>query len=238
MSPEKTRRAIPHLGRLEFIIVAAFLLCLLFFSIAYGRADENGLLQLDQSLLESIHGSAPQGLEPLMSAITFLGSPAFLGGLVLVSLALLVWRKRWRSARLVFAVGLLTPMSIEGLKIVFHRTRPELWPRLPDASYSYPSGHALGSLVVYGVLAYLACQAYPRWRNAFLAGCAVLVALIGFSRLYLGLHWPTDVLGSWVSGSLLLFGLVYWHKQPTSSGVERNFRRSLRDDKQVKSKEG
>ena len=80
-----------------------------------------------------------------MKALTFVGSTVFLGGLIILTLLALIWRRNWRSTRLVFFAGLFTPIVIEVLKMVFHRARPELWNRPPDTSYSFPSGHALGS---------------------------------------------------------------------------------------------
>jgi len=167
----------------------------------------------DVQVLQTIHKSVPSGFEPMMDAITTLGSVRVLGGWVVIALLILIRQRRWKSALLVFAAGLLTPLLIEGLKLAFHRTRPELWPRFPDASYSFPSGHALGSVVVYGVLIYLIGRTWPRWRPVLWRLYLILVVMIGFSRLYLGLHWPTDVIGSWVAGAVLLFSLIYWHEE-------------------------
>ena len=168
---------------------------------------------LDQSWLEAIHRATPASWEPWMQAITTLGSLEVLGALVVLVVAVLAWLRQWQPAITLAVSGLLTLLLRQALKELFHRPRPELWATLSESTYSFPSGHALGSVIIYGMLIYLLSQRRPRWR-VFLWGLyGVLVIAIGFSRLYLGLHWPTDVLGGWAFGALALFGLIFWHER-------------------------
>ena len=84
-------------------------------------------------------------------------------------------------------------------KLIFHRVRPHLWPSLtPEADYSFPSGHALISLAVMVSLLLLAWP--TRWRGPTLLAGGFFVLLVGLSRLYLGVHYPTDVLAGWAAG--------------------------------------
>ena len=104
----------------------------------------------------------------------------------------------------------------EGLKRVFDRPRPDLWPRLlvfpPVAdpnSLSFPSGHALASAALYPLLAYLLTRhASATARRVALAVGAAISLWIGFGRLYLGAHWPSDVLAGWTIGAVLAFVAV------------------------------
>lgn len=80
-------------------------------------------------------------------------------------------------------------------------------------SHSFPSGHALITLVVYGMIAYFLAEHYPKQRRRIYSFCLALLFLIGFSRVYLGLHWPTDVIGGWAIGAVLLAALVWWYKK-------------------------
>lgn len=214
------------LGLRELIISLATLLSLGFFTLvarAFARHrslcfDPNVLPEIDRTrcfdsrVLEGIHHAAPSGWESLMQAVTALGSLEFLAALLLITLLLLIWRRRWKELGLTIAVGVLTPVAIELLKRAFQRPRPALWAPPLEDFYSFPSGHALASLVIYGILLYLIGRAGPRWRPALWGIYLVLIIAIGFSRLYLGAHWPTDVLGGWAAGALLLFGLIYWHE--------------------------
>jgi membrane-associated phospholipid phosphatase len=81
--------------------------------------------------------------------------------------------------------------------------RPDLW-RSPikETSFSYPSGHALGSTILYGFLAYLLATRYPRFAWFIYVLAVLLIAVIGLSRLYLGVHWPTDIIGGYCIGFL------------------------------------
>ncbi len=92
-----------------------------------------------------------------------------------------------------------------GLKPLFARSRPDLWPTLiTETSYSFPSGHALGSTVLYGMIAYLLGRHFPQYQRWFYGAAIVLVTLISFSRLYLGVHWPSDVIAGIGIGFLWL----------------------------------
>jgi membrane-associated phospholipid phosphatase len=143
--------------------------------------------------------------EIMVNASRFGSTPS----LIVIALAAavwLAWRGRRADALLVFlgsAGGLLlAPL----LKLLFVRPRPELTDHLVLVdSWSFPSGHSLNSMAVLGLLTVLAIRERPgRLRRTLLAAVgAFLVFVIGFSRVYLGVHWPSDVLAGW------LFGLAW-----------------------------
>ncbi len=98
----------------------------------------------------------------------------------------------------------------QGLKLLFQRPRPELWPPLiTEHTYSFPSGHALQGTVLYGASSYLLANRFPRWANWLYGGAILLVGAIGLSRLYLGVHWPLDVLAGWTVGFLWLITCIF-----------------------------
>jgi undecaprenyl-diphosphatase len=95
------------------------------------------------------------------------------------------------------------------LKAVFHRPRPEFaFEFVNPASWSFPSGHALESLVAYGLLAHLVSTRYPAHRIAIDVAAAVLIVLIGFSRLYLGVHYLSDVVAGYAAGFVWLTACI------------------------------
>jgi undecaprenyl-diphosphatase len=110
------------------------------------------------------------------------------------------------------------------VKIEVARARPPLENMLIPlpAGYSFPSGHALAGVELYGVLAFLlVCELCVAWQKALVIVLAVALAvLIGVSRVYLGVHWPSDVLASWLIGgawlSLLCGGYVTWERYGAS----------------------
>src|SRR5262249_29981901 len=97
------------------------------------------------------------------------------------------------------------------LKAIFARARPHFAePFVVESSWSFPSGHAMGSLIGYGLLAYLLAQVVrPLWARVAVVGTAtLLVAAIGFSRLYLGAHYFSDVVGGYAAGAAWLCACI------------------------------
>ncbi|WP_212661555.1 MULTISPECIES: phosphatase PAP2 family protein [Acaryochloris] len=142
-----------------------------------------------------------------MLAITRLEDPSIVVSLVVISFILFEWRC-YRQEAYILAVNCFGGAVLAtGLKLVFNKTRPQLWPQLiTETTFSYPSGHALGSIVFYGFLAYLLASLHSRRRRTVtIYGLAsLLISAIGFSRLYLGVHWPTDITGGYGIGFLWL----------------------------------
>ena len=158
----------------------------------------------DQNILLWIHQFSNPTLDTAMLIITYLGNPSIVVPSVAISFALL-WRWR-RSTAYIFGINCLGGAVLSlGLKLVFSKTRPQLWEQLiHENTFSYPSGHALGSMVLYGFLAYLLALRYPKQSTTLYGTASLLISMIGFSRLYLGVHWPTDVLGGYGIGFLWL----------------------------------
>src|SRR5690606_20385315 len=106
------------------------------------------------------------------------------------------WRRRFRES--IFAAAALGGSALLNIatKQFFARARPALWESIaPETSYSFPSGHAMGSMTLAVVLVLLAWP--TRWRWAALAAMAFFVAMVGLSRMYLGVHYPSDILAGW-----------------------------------------
>lgn len=130
--------------------------------------------------------------------------------IVVVAVAgFLLVQRLWLTAAAVVAASLIGGWAVDLVKGLVLRARPELVPHLVDASgYSFPSGHATSSAVVYLTLAALAGQVTrDRAARRYLLVVAVLLAgAIGCSRVYLGVHWPSDVIAGWSFGTLWAIG--------------------------------
>jgi membrane-associated phospholipid phosphatase len=161
--------------------------------------------RFDSSLLLWLHGWASPWLDQLMLGLTRLGDPEVVLPVVLGSLGLFLWRRR-RAEALMLLVSCGGALVLnQGMKLLFARARPVLWPRLiQETSYGFPSGHALGSLVLYGYLAVVLAHHYPRQARWIHPLAIVLILLIGLSRLYLGVHYPTDIAAGYAVGGLWL----------------------------------
>jgi undecaprenyl-diphosphatase len=166
--------------------------------------------------------SEPRGplwLEELARDFTALGGTAVLTFLILVALGFLLLQGKPRvTGVLIVALGggmLLSP----ALKFGFDRPRPDLVPHEVFVySASFPSGHALHAAVVYLTLGALLArvQSHRRLKGYVLTVSVVLMILVGCTRVYLGVHWPTDVLAGWAAGAAwaILFWLItFWLQQ-------------------------
>ncbi len=144
-----------------------------------------------------------------MLTLTRLGDPEFVVVLVTISFSLLLWFKRLWAAQILFLTCLGGLILNQGLKLVFAKPRPQLWtPLIVEHSYSFPSGHALGSAVLYGFLAVLLVREYPRYQLGIYSMTILLVGAIGLSRLFLGVHYPTDIIAGYAVGLLWLITCV------------------------------
>lgn len=149
------------------------------------------------------HPIGPEWLPETARDVTALGSTVVLALATAGVVAFLGLDQRWRAMGFVAASVLGGWLLSAGLKAMFDRPRPELVPHLMRAYFSsYPSGHSMMSAVVYltlgGLLSRLSTK--RRLRFFFLSLAGFLAAIVGISRVYLGVHYPTDVLAGWTAG--------------------------------------
>ncbi|MFB3825959.1 MAG: phosphatase PAP2 family protein [Bryobacteraceae bacterium] len=172
------------------------LLTLLFFGWLAEEALAGRTAAFDMLVRGDVHRLASPALTRVMRALTLLGSAPFLIALALFLIAR--WRRQGRKRLIiVFLVTMLGAIALDAaLKLVFHRPRPvPFFGLTAPASSSFPSGHALMSCCFYGVLA--GVMARGRWWPW--AAAALLVAGIGLSRIYLGVHYPSDVIAGYAA---------------------------------------
>ena len=194
------------------LLIATGCSCL-FVALAVGVLTGGPLVRFDRSMADALHAYA-SGASGLTGSLRVFGVLGSLEALALVSLlvavALLV--QRCWSALAAWLVAVLGGEALNLLlKDLFARPRPRFErPLVVEASYSFPSGQAMESLVVYGMLAYFAALTLrDRGKCAVsVGGAAVLVVLIGFSRVYLGAHYLSDVVGGFVAGGAWLGAII------------------------------
>lgn len=187
--------------------IAAFSLWI-FFQIAEKVLAEE-TTKFDTEILQSIYSIHSPALNKIMTGITFLGNPSTLIYLsCFVGVILLVQRKFVSAFTLVIVASGAIGLNV-WLKTLFARVRPTLWERIVEVnSFSFPSGHAMISLVIYGFIGYLLIVNFRALSGLFLFLTASLILAIGFSRLYLGVHWPTDVIAGYAAGLVWLISCI------------------------------
>lgn len=166
---------------------------------------EGETLALDLRLRAAVHALATPGLTRILVLVSTLGGPAGLVPLGAGLAALFAWRRWWRGAALLVVAMIGAGVLETALKLAFQRPRPIPFFDYPaPASFSFPSGHALFSFCFFATGAALLAPRllHPalRWLVWVAAGAVVLA--IGFSRIYLGVHYPSDVAGGYAAGLL------------------------------------
>jgi undecaprenyl-diphosphatase len=185
------------------------------------------LNELDRQILLALRSPGdltdpvgPDWLQHAAVDLTALGSHTVLALLVLSAAGFLVLRRRRATALwLIMTTGSAMLLS-HGLKSMFARARPELVDHLVIVvTPSFPSGHALLSAAVYPMLSAVMGRELARPILArYLMGLAVVIALmIGVSRVYLGVHWPSDVLAGWLAGSLCAWGGLHLARRASAA---------------------
>jgi membrane-associated phospholipid phosphatase len=169
------------------------------------------IVRFDRVVDDYLHSHATAPLTTFFLVVTAFGSLEAMVILGVVVAAILARGRRWTLLGTWLAAVAGSALIDWLLKGLFQRPRPHFaHPLLVESSYSFPSGHAMESFVAYGMLAYLAVLWLRTWeaRVAVICGAALLVVLIGFSRMYLGVHYFSDVIAGYAAGGVWLSALI------------------------------
>ena len=157
---------------------------------------------LDARIYEALYAGHRPALLIFARVMTFFGEPTLLVAAGFLVAGWLWWRRRHRLAVVLLLIVLIGRGISEIQKYSIARARPELEPHLVVVqTSSFPSGHATSSMI-FGLTVALALTHDSRWRRWAAAGAILLSLLIGTSRVMLGVHWPSDVIGGWSFGLL------------------------------------
>lgn len=175
--------------------------------------EDKAAVPFDASVRGWVHAHSGPTLTSFMRLMSLLGSPASLVGFSLIVFLILLRVVHWPREALLFLVALTGGLVLDAvLKVVFHRARPPSYFGAPEpASYSFPSGHALFSVCLWGSLALFVGQRVRGTiaRAAILAGAVLLAGLIGYSRIYLGVHYPSDVIAGYAAATVWVATVSY-----------------------------
>ncbi|WP_013323247.1 phosphatase PAP2 family protein [Gloeothece verrucosa] len=187
-----------HRQLLLLSVMGVFLPIGIFIFLALGIARQPEGFPWDVPILLFIHTEARSQLDIFAATLTQFGIYWGVVPLIIAIAVTLSFQKKWRAIIYLFITAVGTAIISHTSKLYFHRVRPSLWehfyPLPPD--FSFPSGHALSSMMLFVTLIILTWG--TRWFAAVLFIGSFFVLGIGWTRLYLGVHYPTDILGGWM----------------------------------------
>ncbi len=165
----------------------------------------------DQVIQSWVHGLATPMMTQVMLGLSWMGSTFALVPAVALAAGLLWWRRMKEDAVLVVAAALGGVALNEVLKLYFKRLRPDVaWAFVHEQSFSFPSGHSVLAMVMYGIIVYKTLDKLRnRWaKAALIVGALLMVVGIGVSRVYLGVHYPSDVAAGYFVGAVWLAAVI------------------------------
>ncbi len=217
---QRIRLKMPQVLGISALLLGLYSILLLGLCWLCREVWEKESFRFDRRFLLTIHSWSNPTLDTLMLGVTHLGDPECVVTVIIATFVWLGLKRRYRDIVMFTIACLGTFVLNAGLKVFFSRPRPTLWSHLiVETTFSFPSGHAIGSMVLYGMLAYFLARQFPGRSRLIYGLAAGLILSIGWSRLYLGVHWPTDILAGYSMGFLWLMTCITLFRLPAKKSV-------------------
>lgn len=199
--------------------IISLIALVVFIFLAVNITSVDGGLYFDKKILSAVHKNINPAVKNFMLTISFIGSAKFYFIIAPFLIWYLIKKKHFIELWSLVATILGSVLLNNVLKISFGRIRPIEFFLVEQSGFSFPSGHSMNTLTFYGMAAYL----YLRNKKSSLKkvliwiALAIFILLMGFSRIYLGVHWPSDIIGGYSAGFIWLYicvlGVEYIHKR-------------------------
>ncbi|MGG0480645.1 phosphatase PAP2 family protein [Priestia megaterium] len=191
-------------------------LCLICFSGVAILINGSRIVAFDQDVISFIQGFESPLLTTIMKFFTFIGSTPAVAIISILSLFFLYKVLKHRTELILFIAIIMGSPILNGLlKLLFHRVRPNFHRLIEINGYSFPSGHAMSAFAVYGILSFLLWRHIPTrlGRTCLLSVSTVMILAIGVSRIYLGVHYPSDVIGGYFASGCWLAIAIWFYQR-------------------------
>lgn len=203
---------------LSLRLVSIWIICILFtgfFAYIARSIHLHTISSFDDPIIHFVQGAESPALTSIMKTFTTIGSTSMVVLLAVLTLGLLLWKKHRAQAVLFVAVLGGTGILNQVLKFIFKRERPDFNRLIDIGGYSFPSGHTMIAFSLYTILAYL------MWRNlrstwyrvAITILAVIMIVMIAVSRIYLGVHFPSDIVGGVLASSVWLFASIAMYQR-------------------------
>ncbi|MBT2695647.1 phosphatase PAP2 family protein [Bacillus sp. ISL-55] len=174
------------------------------------------LVMFDRVVMDGVQGLEADGLTAAMKLFTYIGSLKFIVILTIPLFLFLFYVLKHKLEILVFlSVVYITPILNRLLKLYFHRERPDFHRLIEIGGYSFPSGHAMNAFSFYSILAFLLWRHVPTrmGRIAVILLSTFMIIAIGSSRVYLGVHYPSDIIGGFLASGLWVAAVIWFFQR-------------------------
>lgn len=207
---------------LSLNIGLALVFFILFLGLAQNIILQGSFVKVDMEIMNLVSSLRDIQTAKLFLFFTCLGNNQIIISLGVIVLIVLGLSGKWRMAKLLLASVISGELLYYFIKILIHRARPDIsFSLIPSGGYAFPSGHATTSMIFYGMLGFILWRLFrKRWQKILITILfIVIVFMVGFSRVYLGVHWTSDVLAGWSLGLiiLLLFIAIYKNHEKSYS---------------------
>lgn len=195
------------LSRQNSKLIQAFIAIILFFSLGLViKYWPDTVIAFDQTIQESVRGQLPNLSTRFFKLITVIGNTVSQIAIAIMSVTFCYLKKWYPQARFIAVNAIISGICILSLKLIFQRVRPTLPHLVFAGGYSFPSGHSMGTFMIFGSIIILLQYYMPNsiWKLLCQGILGLLIFLIGLSRIYLGVHFPTDVLADFI----LAYGIL------------------------------
>ena len=193
-------------------VIGSFLSLIVFSYLAF-LVEGQAFVEFDRVIISYVQGLETAVLTQLMELFTFIGSAPFVLFLSLIIIVLFYKILHHRQELILFIFVIAGSVLLNYLlKLFFQRARPDLNRLIEISGYSFPSGHAMNAFTFYGMLAFLLWRHLPIkfWRGILIVCSSSMIFAIGISRVYLGVHYPSDILAGYVASAFWLSFAIYF----------------------------
>ncbi len=191
-------------------LVIILVLITIFICLGQNIKESREGLYFDEKIMKKIHQNISETMTDIMKSITFLGSYKFLILISFIIIFCMVKKKNWYGI-IMLILSIVSSFGLNNLlKYYYTRTRPINYFLIKQGGYSFPSGHSMVSMTFYTTMTYLLTKDELNKNKRIILWILnfSIISLIGFSRIYLGVHWPTDIIGGYMAGILLSYVII------------------------------
>lgn len=204
---------------LKLQLTRAFFISL-FSAIGFGVValfiSDKKIAQFDNAVISFVQGTESQILTGIMKFFTFIGA-GFPVVIIILMVLFFLYKVLHHRRELILLLWVVIGSALlnEALKLIFHRARPTLHRIVNANGFSFPSGHSMAAFSLYGVLAFLLWRhiSTSAGRVGLIVFSSVMILMIGISRIYLGVHYPSDVLGGFLASGCWLGASIWFYQR-------------------------